>query len=75
MARRKLKIGKVGTINYTQLEHRKWRARGYVRTFDGTRVQVQGTGRTKDDAAAALLDNANLRVYENASAPSYVSNL
>ncbi len=69
MARRKLPIGELGTVRYTSLGHRKWRARGQVRTYAGVRVQVQGTGRTKDDALAALRANANLRVYENAAAP------
>lgn len=68
MARKKLPIGELGTIKFTQVGPRKWRARGYVRTYSGTRVQVQGTGRTKGIAEQTLRTNANMRVYENAGA-------
>lgn len=68
MARKKRPIGELGTITFTQVGPRKWRARGYVRTYSGTRVQVQGTGRTKDIAEQTLRTNANMRVYENAGA-------
>ena len=69
MARKKLPIGEVGTIRFTQIEPRKWRARGHVRTYANKRVQVQGTGRTKAIAEEVLRANANMRVYENAGAP------
>lgn len=69
MARKKLPIGEVGTIRFTQIEQRKWRARGHVRTYSNKRVQVQGTGRTKQIAEDVLRANANMRVYENAGAP------
>lgn len=69
MARKKLPIGELGNIRFTQLEHRKWRARGQVRTYSGKRVQVQGTGRTQSLAEEALRVNANIRVYENDGAP------
>lgn len=69
MARKKLPIGELGTIRFTQIEPRKWRARGHIRTYSNKRVQVQGTGRTKALAEEALRTNANMRVYENAGAP------
>ena len=69
MARKKLPIGEVGTIRFTQIEPRKWRARGHIRTYANKRVQVQGTGRTKAIAEEVLRANANMRVYENAGAP------
>ncbi|OFL77024.1 integrase [Corynebacterium phoceense] len=67
MARRKLKVGELGTINFVRLEHRKWRARAYTRNFSGERIQVQGTGPTKDAAHASLINNAKVSAYTGAS--------
>lgn len=68
MPRKKLRVGQIGTISYTEVGYRRWKADAYVRTYADKRVRVQGTGRTKDDAAATLKTNANERVLENASA-------
>lgn len=68
MPRKKLKVGQIGTINFVNAGHRKWKAIAYVRTFEDKRIKVQGTGRTKDDAEAALRDNVAHRVYESKTA-------
>lgn len=68
MPRRKLPVGQLGTIRYEKVGPRRWRAHGYVRTFADKRLELQATGGTKDEAAAALEANARVRVYENAGA-------
>lgn len=67
MARRRLEVGEVATVRTTKLAERRYRAYGYTRLRDGSRVQVQAEASSATKATERVKAAAARRAHTSGS--------